>query len=408
MAAVGCALPAAVVRAPVSEAPPQAPLGQMPVALEAGPAGPATQAGQQAETAQAAAKPSVQAAPAARQQRPPSAEEIAEWSGRLASLVASLEAPIHGPASPAVRDSTARLLALVRPGLDPRALRASAMEIFGDARRALEDLRSLAGEAPAAPTAVCRYAVLAVREGRSQEAETFLSSCAERDAKNPELRGVLGWIFLAQDEPGKARPHLEATWGTPVAGRYAVFLARVRLVAGDLEGAAEAARLGTRTPDTAPAAWALLGDAERARGLIAPAEEAYRKALEVRPGDYAASVNLGVLRLGQGKPQEAEALFAAAAAARPGAPDAWTDLGLARKALGDYRGAREALEKALAADAEFAPALKDLGILNEKYLGRPADALPHYDRYLKVRPGDAEVERWRKAAARVAAGGGGP
>ena len=67
------------------------------------------------------------------------------------------------------------------------------------------------------------------------------------------------------------------------------------------------------------------------------------------------------------------------------------------------------IEKALAADPAFAAALKDLGILNEKYLGRPGDARPFYDRYLAVRPGDAEVERWRKAAARLAAGaGGGP
>ena len=71
-------------------------------------------------------------------------------------------------------------------------------------------------------------------------ARTAATACAERDAGNPELRGVLGWIFLAQDEPGKARPHLEATWGTPVAERYAVFLAKVRLAAGDFEGAAEA------------------------------------------------------------------------------------------------------------------------------------------------------------------------
>ncbi|MBI5017630.1 MAG: tetratricopeptide repeat protein [Deltaproteobacteria bacterium] len=327
---------------------------------------------------------------------------------RLRSLVATWEAPTHGPGNPALRVSTARLQAVMRPGVDPRALRASAMEVLGDPRRALADLRVLAGQAPPPPAAVCRYATLAVREGRGREAETFLSSCAERDAGNPELRGVLGWIFLAQDEPGKARPHLEATWGTPVAERYAVFLARVRLLAGDLGGAADAALLATRNAEAAPAAWTLLGDAQRARGLAAPAEEAYRKALSLRPGDYAASVNLGVLWLGQGKPAEAEALFAAAASARPGAPEAWANLGLARKVQGDYRGAREVLEKALAADPECAPALKDLGIVNEKYLGRPADALPYYDRYLAVRPGDAEVERWRKAAARLAAGGGTP
>lgn len=405
-ALAGCAAGGPAVRpAPAPAAPAagtesqigQAPAGPTSPTVQTGPTGPADHTGPTGPTA----------APTPPAPRPPAPEKIAAWSERLGEIVARLEAPAFGPASPRARAARARLMAWVLPTVDPRALQASALETLGDARRALALLERLVAENPAGP-AVCRYAALAVREGKSGDAEAFLGSCAERDAGNPELRGVLGWIFLASDEPGKARPHLEATWGTRAAERYAVFLGRARLAAGDLDGALEAARLGTRHGETAAEAWTLVGEVQRVKGLAAPAEEAYARALELRPGDYAASVDLGVLRLGQGKPAEAEALFAAAAKGRPGEPEAWTNLGLARRAQGDYKGAREALEKALAADPTFAPALKNLGLVHEKYLGRPADALPYYDRYLAVRPGDAEVERWRKAAARLTGGGGAP
>ena len=176
------------------------------------------------------------------------------------------------------------------------------------------------------------------------------------------------------DLPGPARGPLETTWGTPPA---------------------------SASP------WTLPTDVLEAEGTAGAASEAHRKTPRVGPEDYAAAVNFGVLRLAQGDASGAEALFQGAAEAAPSRPEAWNNLGLARRTRGDYSGAREAFARALHVGGDFPPALKNLGILNEKYLGLPAQALPYYDRYLLLRPGDVEVERWRKAAGRLAQGQGG-
>ena len=124
--------------------------------------------------------------------------------------------------------------------------------------------------------------------------------------------------------------------------------------------------------------------------------------LELDPDNYAARVNLAVLTLQQGDAEAAIELLQAAAESRPGAPEAWHDLGLARRSLAHWAAAREAYETALNVAPGYTPALKNLGILIEKYLGRPAEALPYYDQYMKLVPDDAEVRRWRKNAERLA------
>ncbi|RMG96525.1 MAG: tetratricopeptide repeat protein [Candidatus Dadabacteria bacterium] len=188
------------------------------------------------------------------------------------------------------------------------------------------------------------------------------------------------------------------------AGRteWRVALGRALLALGDLDAAAaEAERATAERPDD-PEAWLLAGDVAREQGLGAEARAAYEAVLARDPGRYAARVNLASVLLSQGEAGAAEELLREAAEGAPDRPEAWTNLGLALRSQGRYAEAAEAYHKALEARPGYLPALKNLGICYEKYLGRLADAIQVYDRYLELAPDDEEVARWRKAAKRRA------
>jgi len=287
---------------------------------------------------------------------------------------------------------------------EARTLEAQALEAAGDLTAALERWEALVreGRGDTDNGLLLAYASLAERRGRAEEALGLVAARAEERPGDAELRGIAGWLALSLGRTDEARGNLEATWGSPVAARFAQYLARARLLDGDLTGASAAAEAAAGRAEAGAPEWVLLGDVRRTQGLAAAAEEAYRRALALDAGEYAARVNLAVLRLSQGDFSGAEQLAAAAAELRPDDPEAWTDLGLARRALGKFAAAGEAYERALAASPGYPPALKNMGILNEKYLGRPAASLPYYDRYLEARPEDPEVTQWRKAALRRA------
>lgn len=282
--------------------------------------------------------------------------------------------------------------------VEGRILEARAREARGDLSGALDVWEQLVRDGNGTWEALSACARLGERLGRGDEVLTLLAAKDE----DPERRAAAGWLALALGRTEEARALLETTWGTATEGRTALPLGRVRWLQGDLPAAAAAALRAVEAAPEDPEAWILLGDVRRSQGLASEAETSYRRALEQAPEDYAALVNLGLLVLDQGEAEEASSLFRAAAKVRPGAPEAWNNLGLARRALGDYEGAREAYRGALEARPDYLPALKNLGILNEKYLGLPAAALPVYGRYLERRPGDEEVERWRKSAERMA------
>lgn len=305
----------------------------------------------------------------------------------------------------------ARAAAALNPYLrEARVLEAQALEASGDLSEALEQWDELTRDAPADETGedapeLVAYALLAQRRGRGAEAYQRVLERVRDHPADAGLRGTAGWLALAEGRPEEAREHLEATWKTPEAPRFALYLGRARLLDGDLSGAEQAAEVAAERTGAGAPEWVLLADVRRSQGLAAASGEAYRRALELAPDDYDARVGLAVLRLSQGDFAGAEERAAAAAALRPGEPEAWTNLGLARRALGQYASAREAYERALLASPRYPPALKNLGILYEKYLGRPADAVTYYDRYLEARPGDDEVAQWRRAALRLAGEG---
>jgi arylsulfatase A-like enzyme/Flp pilus assembly protein TadD len=122
----------------------------------------------------------------------------------------------------------------------------------------------------------------------------------------------------------------------------------------------EAAALGRRIleerPDS-PLAWSHLASVERARGDLAAAIEASRRAVALRPTDAEAAAFLAVYLVEAGRPREALALVEPFLAAEPPDPDVLTAEGMALAGLGRREQALAAFARAAAADANDAMAL---------------------------------------------------
>lgn len=121
-------------------------------------------------------------------------------------------------------------------------------------------------------------------------------------------------------------------------------------------------------------------------------------------------INLGILHAAAGRDAEAEAAFLAATEAAPGNAVAWAELGIVLRRQGRFAAADEAYRKALKLDPGYALAWRNRGVLLDLYLGRAAEALECYQRYLELvggGDGDEQVARWvaelqLRSGARVA------
>lgn len=97
-------------------------------------------------------------------------------------------------------------------------------------------------------------------------------------------------------------------------------------------------------------AWSNLGRVQLERGELEAAERSLRGAVEAGPRNAVARVNLAALLSRRGRLDEAAERYREAVALAPGLAPAWRGLGLALSRLGREEAAREALARALALD----------------------------------------------------------
>ncbi len=113
------------------------------------------------------------------------------------------------------------------------------------------------------------------------------------------------------------------------------------------------------------------------------------------PALAAPAYNLGLLAMRRGQwPQALEQLEAAQARAggHAGVLDA---LGISYRNLGRFRDAEAAYRASLAAAPDRAAAHRNIGVLLDLYLQQPAEALPHFERYLALTgASDKQVSGW--------------
>lgn len=108
-------------------------------------------------------------------------------------------------------------------------------------------------------------------------------------------------------------------------------------------------------------------------------------------GPYA---NLGILYFRMGRTADAVKVLEYAIALNP-RPAYYNELGMVHRTEGRFDAAERAYRRALELDPDYAYAHLNLGILYDLYLQQPDRALPHYERYRVLVPGEAgTVEKW--------------
>ncbi len=131
-------------------------------------------------------------------------------------------------------------------------------------------------------------------------------------------------------------------------------------------------------------------------GNPAAAEQLYRRAMKMDPGDPAAPFNLGNVLRAAGRGLEAEAAYRAAVRADPGFAQAWYNLA---DLLDDQCRTKEAvtcLIHALQAHPDYADAMFNMALLLQR-MERYADAAAAWRRYLSMDSGSSAAAHARRA-----------
>lgn len=202
--------------------------------------------------------------------------------------------------------------------------------------------------------------------------------------------------YLRPDDPAldaAVRERLEALTGQADLDVRSLALASLHWTAGDEPDARRvlvAALEGARSDRALRGRWLLalgfLGDRARDGGDFATARAAYRKALEIRPGDARVLHSLGQMHNREGAFDLAVDALRRSVAADSLQPLAWVNLGVALAGAGDPAGAREAYGAALRINPHEALAHFNLGNVEQR-AGRLAEAAEAYERAVEADPG---------------------
>lgn len=201
--------------------------------------------------------------------------------------------------------------------------------------------------APPAPDLAGVEPAVAVALGAARD--DVVALLAEPDAPAAalaEVWGDLGRLYHAYGlVEAAAECYREAAARAPGDLRWVYLLGHAERARGDLAAAREAFVAALRLDAYAPIRIAL-AEIELLEGRPAEAAAAAEEALLLVPGEPAALAALGQAKLDGGDPRAAVAAFEAALAAVPAADRLHYPLGLALRALGDEARAREHLGRA--------------------------------------------------------------
>lgn len=180
------------------------------------------------------------------------------------------------------------------------------------------------------------------------------------------------------------------------AGQQPIEAASVPLAAASATAPLETPAAAAAAPVSADAQRGFdIAKAALKAGRSADAERGFRELAAKYPDLGGAHANLGLILRNAGKLDESIAALEQAVRLSPKQPVFFNQLGVSYRYKGQFAKAREAYESALAIDAAYLDAHLNLGVLLDLYLGEPALALVHYERYLALAPGgDATVGKW--------------
>jgi tetratricopeptide (TPR) repeat protein len=267
---------------------------------------------------------------------------------------------------------------------------------------AIEHLRRAVELEPQRPLWRANLAAALVSRGDLEEGRRLLEVAIAQNPDLPDAHGTLAVIALregrAEDALAFARRGAALRPGDPL---LEVHVPEALRALGRTE---EAARDYARIARVYPISEVMLGwaDLERESGHIDRAEELYRRLLGHDPDEIDAAYNLATLRLNAGDNGEALRLYDRVLGLDPDHASAHNNRGSALVALGRTREAEEAYERAVALapeDPRFKTNLANvLGAT-----GRCNEALALYDGVLAVEPG-SDIARLNRAGCLVQLG----
>lgn len=125
------------------------------------------------------------------------------------------------------------------------------------------------------------------------------------------------------------------------------------------------------------------------------AESVLKQLAEKNPKLSGVYLNLGIVYRNKGDNEKAAVEFNRAINANVKNVDAYNQLAVLKREAGDFAAAETLYQKALAIWPFFPDGHKNIAILYDLYLGKPEQALPHYQAYQQLLPSsDKQVESW--------------
>lgn len=205
-------------------------------------------------------------------------------------------------------------------------------------------------------------------------------------AQQPEVLSMRGHAQLSLGDVDEASRSFEAA--LKAAPDFApALLGQVRLAIRDHDGNA-ALEMVDRAVASDPAsvdAWLMKGDLERSLNGLDAAKAAYRKALELAPGNVAANFNMASASLAAGHVDEAKTFVDSLLKSDPRNPLGHYLQGLLRFRQKDFEGAKAEVRQVLAKLPDYLPA-KALSAAITHYLGSGEQAERQLEAVLKQYP----------------------
>lgn len=218
---------------------------------------------------------------------------------------------------------------------------------LGQADRAREVLEALVQSDTDDPELLAMVGTAAVRSGDLKGGETYFERLAatESDAGSAAARAQLGAIRISTGEVEQGvRDLQQALEQNPKLDQALLALTLTHLRQKEFDKALSAAEKLKENLPNDPAGATLAGIAYVGMGDRAKAREAFREALQIRPGAPDASSNLAVLALQEGKTDEALALLREAAEKNPDHVATVTRLAQLEARQGEVGKAQERLQ----------------------------------------------------------------
>jgi Tfp pilus assembly protein PilF len=127
----------------------------------------------------------------------------------------------------------------------------------------------------------------------------------------------------------------------------------------------------------------------------AQAESLLQKIIATDSKLSGAHLNLGLVYRAQQENKRAEKAFTDAIAANHTNLDAYNQLAILQREAGNFSAAESNYKKALSVWPYHADSHKNIAILYDLYMGKSAQALPHYEAYLELVGGeDKQAKSW--------------